>query len=263
MSKNYSPGDVLDVRIEKVLPRGLGLAFAEKLTIFVPLAAPGDRVRVRIEDIRKRTAFAEIVEVVEPSPRRIEPPCSHFGTCGGCDLQQMDYGAQLSAKVGIIRDCLHRIAKIDDAKIEMIASPEQFGYRSRARWRLDRETQKVGYFRRDSHELIDVDNCPILTPELQSQMSRLRSEIDWAGVLDDIAEIDVVAGSDGRVSMFSREIVGQAEEVFAEAAGETYAFSAQSFFQANRPLVGQLVETAIGGASGETALDLYCGVGLF
>ncbi|MFZ1699814.1 MAG: class I SAM-dependent RNA methyltransferase [Pyrinomonadaceae bacterium] len=263
MSKNYSPGDVLDVKIEKILPRGVGLAFAEKLTLFVPLAAPGDRLRVRIEDIRKRTAFAEIVDIIEPSPRRTEPPCPHFSVCGGCDFQQMDYGAQLSAKTGIIRDCLHRITKIDDAKVEMIGSPEQFGYRSRARWHLDREARKVGYFRSDSHDLVDVDKCPILTREMQSAMETLKSEIDWKSLFDDRGEIDVVAGDDGRVSMFSREMIGQVDEISAEAGGERYAFSAKSFFQANRSLVGSLVETAIGGASGETALDLYCGVGLF
>src|SRR4051812_36717954 len=111
--RGYSVGDELEVRVEKIVPRGLGLAFAEKLTIFVPLAAPGDRVRVRIHDLKKRTAFAEIIDVLEPSIVRTQPPCPYFGTCGGCDFQQLTYEAQVAAKVDIVRDCLQRLGKIE------------------------------------------------------------------------------------------------------------------------------------------------------
>ena len=113
MSKNYTIGDVIDVTVEKIVPRGLGLAFAENLTVLIPLAAPGDELKVRLNDVKKRLAFAEIVEVKTGGPQRITPPCEYFGTCGGCDFQQMSYAAQLEAKVGIIRDCLHRIGKIE------------------------------------------------------------------------------------------------------------------------------------------------------
>ena len=259
----YTIGDELDVRIEKIVPRGLGLAFAEKLTLFVPLAAAGDRVRVHIDEIRKRTAFAEIVNVIEPSERRIAPPCPHFGVCGGCDFRQMDYDTQLAAKVGIVRDCLHRIGKMDVAEIAVIASPQQFNYRSRAKWHIDRESRKIGYFRHDSHEVVGVDTCPILTPELQTAMTDLRENFDWIGLWDDLAEIEAVSDDHGSVSLFSREMAQSTEEITVAVAGEEYTFSAQSFFQANRSIVGDLVKTAIGGASGATALDLYCGVGLF
>src|SRR6476620_3102081 len=120
--KGYSVGDELEVRVEKIVPRGLGLAFAEKLTVFVPLAAPGDQVRVRIHDLKKRTAFAEIVEVLAPSHVRQKPPCPYFGTCGGCDFQQMTYEAQLKAKADIIRDCLHRIAHVEVPLVSVVPS---------------------------------------------------------------------------------------------------------------------------------------------
>ena len=109
------PTDVQDenlVEIERLLPGGFGLAHAEGLTLFVALAAPGDILRVKIERKRGSVGFASIVEVVKPSPVRVEPPCPYFGLCGGCDFQQLDYEAQLAAKVEIIRDCLHRIAHI-------------------------------------------------------------------------------------------------------------------------------------------------------
>src|SRR6185503_4314593 len=106
-------GKTFEVEIERMLPGGLGLAHAEGLTLFVSLAAPGDVARVKVERMQGTVAFASIVEVLKPSAVRVEPPCPYFGRCGGCDFQQLTYEAQLAAKVEMIRDCLHRIAKIE------------------------------------------------------------------------------------------------------------------------------------------------------
>src|ERR1700674_1917200 len=104
----------LEVTIERILPGGVGLAHAEGRTVFVALAAPGDVVRVRIDRLRGKVAFASIEEIIKASPFRVEPPCPYFGTCGGCDFQQLNYQAQLNAKVEIIRDCLRRIAQLEN-----------------------------------------------------------------------------------------------------------------------------------------------------
>lgn len=75
------------------------------------------------------------------------------GVCGGCDFQAIELSGPLAAKADIIRDCLLRIGKIEVGRIEVIASPQEFGYRSRAKWHLDRIEQAVGYFKRDSHDV--------------------------------------------------------------------------------------------------------------
>lgn len=252
------------MRIEKIVPRGFGLAFAEGLTVFVPLAAPGDVLAVRIAELKGKTAFAEIESVVTPSPHRILPPCEYFGACGGCDFQQMDYAAQLAAKVGIIRDCLHRIAKIDyEKEIPIIASPAEFGYRLRAQWHTDTASKRIGYYRRDSRNLVDIERCIILTPELQHKLTELRSSLRWEMFSADKAQIDAACGDGGDVSAYSPELVEPTNEIEISAFGEKFIFSARSFFQGNRFLLDKLVETAIGDARGKNALDLYCGVGLF
>src|SRR5918994_5298778 len=104
----------LEVEVERILPGGLGLAHAGGKTVFVSLAAPGDRVRVRIDRQQGDLLFASIEEIITPSPLRVEPPCPYFGRCGGCDFQQLTYEAQLAAKAGIISDCLQRIARLDE-----------------------------------------------------------------------------------------------------------------------------------------------------
>ena len=79
----------LNVEIKRILPGGVGLAHAEGLTIFVPLAAPGDTLLVDIDRTRGKVAFALIKEIINPSPVRIEPPCPYFGRCGGCDFHSL------------------------------------------------------------------------------------------------------------------------------------------------------------------------------
>ena len=263
MNKKYKIGDELQVKIEKIVPGGLGLAFAENLTVFVALAAPGDSVRVKINQLKGKTGFAEIVEIVEPSPERQQPPCVYFGSCGGCDFQQMDYQAQLRAKVAIIKDCLARIGKITDApEIEIIASPRELDYRARAQWHVDARRRKIGYYRRYSHDVIDVKVCPIITPELQAILTELRAGIEWDSFWSRKIEIET-ANSGEAVSVYSAEIVEPTEELIFDLNGNRYFYDATTFFQGNPYLIEKLVETATANASGAAALDLYCGVGLF
>lgn len=264
MGTHYRKGDTVTVTIEKIVPRGFGLGFADNLTVLVPLAAVGDTLLVKIRECKKRLAFCEIVEIKRSGPARIPAPCPEYGVCGGCDFQHLNYQAQLDAKVNIIRDCLTRIGKIEfEREIPIIASPQEFEYRSRARWHLDAKRQAFGYKRRDSNEVIDIGSCPILTPGMQSTLDYLRLSTDWSSFANGQYEIEAVSGEGGRISTHSPESKVEAAAIDIELAGEKYAYSAETFFQANRSLIPDLIETAIGDAAGSTALDLYCGVGLF
>ncbi|HEY2847349.1 MAG TPA: methyltransferase, partial [Pyrinomonadaceae bacterium] len=260
----YRPGDVLDVRIEKIVPGGHGLAFADGLTLFVDLSAVGDRVRVRLREVKGKIAFAEIESVIEPAPSRVEPPCPYVGRCGGCNFQQMTYSAQLEAKLGILRDCLHRIGKLDyEGEIAMIPSPQEFGYRLRAQWHIATASREIGYYARDSRDLIAIEHCPILLPELDAVLQQVRQDTDWSNVWSDKGAVDAAVGDEGSVSVCSTELGLEPKEITISAAGETYRFGADVFFQGNQGLIDTLIGVALGNASGETALDLYCGVGLF
>jgi 23S rRNA (uracil1939-C5)-methyltransferase len=256
-------GDRLTVEITKIVPRGLGLAFTEGSTVFVPLAAAGDKLSVDVREVKGNTVFAEIVEVITPSEDRIVPPCPYFGRCGGCDFQQMSYPAQVNAKLEMLRDCLHRIGKIDFDEINIIPSPLEFGYRSRAQWHADVNERTIGYYKRLSHEVIDVEKCPIASEELNRTLAELRENIEWETIWGNRIAIEAANGDDGGISIYSSELTLPTVEISAEAAGERFRYSARSFFQGNRSIVDKLVSLAIDGASGDTAIDLYSGVGLF
>ena len=176
----------------------------------------------------------------------------------------MTYDAQLDAKLGIIRDSLSRIGKIDFAgDISVIPSPQPFEYRSRARWHADRDEETIGYYARDSHAIIDVATCPILIPQLEDTMLSLRKNTKWKDVMAGRAEIDASVADGEAVSIYSPDLIEPTREITHTHDGVEYAFSARSFFQGNKYLIGELIARALDGANGETALDLYCGVGLF
>ncbi len=257
-------GDTVTVDIAKIVPRGLGLAFSDHGTVFVPLAVAGDKLEVRVTELKSNAVFAEIESVVAPSAKRIEPPCPYFGECGGCDFQQMDYATQLESKVAIIADCLQRIGKIEVVtEIKVIPSSRDFGYRSRAQWHADIKQKTIGYYRRSSHDVIDIKKCPILVDELDAKLQELRETIDWSTVWSNKIAIEAAVGDDGEVSVYSPELLTETKDISADVAGEKFEFSARSFFQGNRFIVDDLVKAATGGASGKRALDLYSGVGLF
>jgi 23S rRNA (uracil1939-C5)-methyltransferase len=258
-----SVGAEIEVEIERIVPGGAGLAHASGYTFFVTLAAPGDRVRVRVERVRGKVAFASVLEIIAPSPVRVEPPCPYFGRCGGCDFQQLTYEAQLQSKVEIIRDCLRRIARLEPpAEIPITPSPAIWHYRSRARWQHDELRGHLGYYELASHRVCDVAECPVVLPEVQAKLSALREALK-AGALDETAEeFQAVAGDDG-VSLLPPLAEQDAGERYRNIAGERYRFNAECFFQINHALLEPLLVEALKDATGDTAVDLYCGVGLF
>jgi tRNA/tmRNA/rRNA uracil-C5-methylase (TrmA/RlmC/RlmD family) len=234
----------------------------------VALAVSGDRLRVRIDRVKGNVAFASIIEIIEPSPNRIEPPCPYFGRCGGCDFQQMNYQAQLDAKVEIIRDCLHRIGKLETIPdFEITPAANQWRYRSRAQWQYDAEAGRLGYFETGSRRVCDVSECAVLAPELQREFEQLRRQMADDSLPHDARYFRAVRGDQGvAVSPDLRSSTvreRRLRDIDRSIHGETYSLNAESFFQTNVDLLPQLIDAAIGDASGDSAVELYCGVGLF
>lgn len=153
--------------------------------VFVDGAAPGDRVT--LVDLRdhKRFLRARVGRVLEPGPDRTQPRCPHFGVCGGCRWQHLQYPAQLAAKQRIVRDALERIgglrlpgAASDPDPIEIVPSPDPWAYRARARW--VEASGGIGYRERGGALPVPVEVCPVLLPAaeaaLRERSSAVRSE---------------------------------------------------------------------------------------
>ncbi|HKF53541.1 MAG TPA: TRAM domain-containing protein, partial [Candidatus Acidoferrales bacterium] len=187
------------IKIEKLVYGGEGLAHQEGKALFVPFVLPGEEVDVEIVERTKKLDRGRVTRLLEPSPNRIEPRCSHFGVCGGCDYQHISYDAQLELKEQILRETLYRIGRIDwDGPIAIHRS-SPWEYRNRAQWKVrslpshsqrdGAETKSIGYFRARSSVLCPVQTCSIISPALLATFHTLRDTLAGGALPPTLREI--------------------------------------------------------------------------
>jgi 23S rRNA (uracil1939-C5)-methyltransferase len=166
---------VVDLEIEDIAFGGKGVGRERGKAVFVPYTIEGEIVSAEIVREKKQFAEAELVEVKQRSPDRVEPQCPYFGRCGGCAYQHISYEHQLAIKWRQVRDAQQRIGKLKDVPMRpIIPSPKQYAYRNRIT--VHAQEGVIGFFRRDSHQLIDIEHCPISTDEVNRAMTELRGQ---------------------------------------------------------------------------------------
>jgi 23S rRNA (uracil1939-C5)-methyltransferase len=231
---------------------------------------------VRLHAVREKPGLvrATPVQILEPSAARVAPGCPYFGRCGGCHYQHATYKAQLEAKRAILAEELWRQAKIRvNPEIATVAG-EPWGYRNRVQLHI--EDGRLGYREAASHKLCAIDRCPIASPTINSTIAALNAMIKDRRWPQFVRSIEIFTDEE-RVQLnvveTGRPVARHFFDWCAEAIpklvpgpldyrGE-FRVSGNSFFQVNRFLLDALVEAALEGAEGETAVDLYAGVGLF
>src|SRR5215208_1612890 len=264
-------GDETETVIERIVPGGFGLGFGGGRTLFVSRAAPGDRLRVRIDREHGRVAHASIVEILEPGRDRVPEAHPLLSGCGA-DFQHLRYDAQLAAKSGMIADSLRRIGGLSLADpVSVAPSPEIWGYRSRAEWRHDPNLAALGYFDSGTRRVIDLPEDPFVVPALAERYQQLRAKLEAGRLPEWATELRAAAGDDG-ISFAPPLELPQPLPVHATVAGERYEYDADCFFQVNPFVLDGLTAEALRqtpelGAppspATRLAIDLYCGVGLF
>ncbi len=273
----HPPLPPIELRIEKLVYGGDGLARDNGRVVFVPMVLPGERVMAQVARQSKDLLRARAVEILESAPERIAAECPHFGRCGGCQHQHAGYGDQLRWKRDILAEVLKRVGKIDAGEIEVVAGPA-WGYRNRVQVQVERGS--VGYYEAGSHRCVAIERCPVASPVLEravvalGRMSRERWFPQFIRTLEVFTDeerfqvnVRETAGPRPARRFFERlaETMPGADRGAIEypAAGERFRVSPRSFFQVNRFLIDRLVEIALDGAEGESALDLHAGAGLF
>jgi len=281
--------ETLEVQLSVMAHGGSALGRHEGRVIFVPYTIPGERVRVEIVESHTRWARARLLEVLEPSPQRVEPPCPYFGPdgCGGCHFQHIAYEAQAEYKQQVVADQLARLGGLRDVRVEdTIGAAEPWGYRNHVRFSIGPDG-RLGFLAADSHRVVSVDQCLLTDPLLDELWAAL--DMEWPQLcrlslrcgsatgdrmavfeLDHYEDFDIEV--DFPVSCVLLLADGEAVVLMGNAyltervAGRDYRISAGSFFQVNtagaEALVA-LVTEYLAPKGGETLLDLYCGVGLF
>ncbi len=177
---------------------GVGTLPAGK-KVFVPATAPGDLVEAEALEDRGSLVKARLVRLIEPSAQRVEAPCPHAASCGGCQLQHLAYEAQAAAKEQAFYESLARIGGLRREAIAearpIVASPDEFRYRIRCR--LHVRDGKLGYLRRGSHDLEPIASCHLLAPALERLALAVGAALR-ARPLPALREVDLCVGADGR-----------------------------------------------------------------
>jgi 23S rRNA (uracil1939-C5)-methyltransferase len=284
---------MIELTLDGIAHGGEALGRYEGKVIFVPYAIPGERVRVEIVEEKERWARSRLVEVLTPSPDRVEPPCPYFGQdqCGGCQWQHIAYERQAELKGEIVADQLRRLGRQENPVVAdtMVLGDEEgyldYGYRNHTEFAITREGQ-LAYRRAFSHDLIPIEHCLLLDdrldelhgsldvtwPELQAVELRAGINTGEALVLFEAAgdeepelELALPASVVMRTRDGARPLIGQ-PWLTEEVAGRRYRVSAESFFQVNTVGAEALVDLVTRYAdvqATDVVLDAYCGVGLF
>ena len=195
----------VSVKIDSLSFGGSGVGRISGKVIFVPYSAPGDDIKVRITKDAKGFAEGDIVEFISASPLREEPPCPLHSICGGCQWLHIPYKEQLKAKEEIFKGTLRRIGKMDPSIVlPAQPSPLELNYRSRVQFKV--LENKIGFYKRESHELVEIAECPLAHPLINLVLKGLRDI--WPPSPSSIARVDInVSPSDdnGIVSIYLSE----------------------------------------------------------
>lgn len=251
--------------IEKLVYGGEGLARQEGRVVLTPFVAPGEVVRAEVDRVKNDVFRGRLLEVVSPASARVAALCPFFLRCGGCQLQHLDYAAQVEQKSAMLREVLRRVGKLDITGDIGVITGEPWQYRNRIQLHIDRGA--VGYFEHGSRRLCPIDRCPIASPALNQAIAALNARRAQLGSFTGGVEL-FTNETDVQINVLDRapRAVYSALESMGTSAPIAYGgfqVSRNSFFQVNRFLIEPLVDCALGEAQGQTALDLYAGVGLF
>ncbi len=195
--------EIISVKIEKLAQGGEGIARHDGMTIFVENAVPGDEVKIKLTLLKSSYGKAHIVEMINPSQDRITPPCKYFEECGACQMQHINYKAQLKIKASTVKETIHKIGGIDTSVVlDVIGMDNPWGYRNKMQYpvrktqipmtRQPRQTEwqggqaksqhkefalSIGYYKKGTHDVVDIEDCIVLHPFLNDMARAVRDVI--------------------------------------------------------------------------------------
>lgn len=166
-------GNSTTLEIQDLAFGGDGVARVDGKVWFVPWTIPGEIVRARPIRQKKDFVRAELLEVLQPSPKRTTPSCPHFSICGGCRYQHLDYSAQLEIKRKQVADVLARVGRLADVPVdEVVASPSPYHYRNRITLHI--VDGIAGFHRADGRGILEIESCAIADEEVNQRLESFR-----------------------------------------------------------------------------------------
>ncbi|MFC3396543.1 23S rRNA (uracil(1939)-C(5))-methyltransferase RlmD [Brenneria rubrifaciens] len=295
----------ITVTVDSLDPFGQGVARHQGKTIFVTGALPGERAEIQLTDEKRQFAHAKLKRILTRSAERVEPACPHFNTCGGCQQQHADIELQQRSKASALKRMMSYEMDGASLPVTMLAGPS-YAYRRRARLALyyfqgkqqaKQDRLIMGYRQAGSHDLVNINACPVLRPELENLLTPLRDCLSRLQAVKRLGHVELVLADNGPLVVLRhldslspadtqalRDFAqrrGVAVYLAPDAAslmclsGETpvyriagleLAFSPRDFIQVNDAVNQQMVAQALAWLDvqpQDSILDLFCGMGNF
>jgi 23S rRNA (uracil1939-C5)-methyltransferase len=232
----------LSLQIDRVGSEGQGVgADSQGNVYFVAGSVPGDKVRVLYRPTPRPVKYrdAELVAIEAPSASRHPSACQYFPECGGCDWLNWDYAEQLKAKESIVTHSLSKLGWVPQVRLPIVPAEQVLGYRTRIQ--VSRDGDRLGFYRRGTRSVVNVDHCAIARPELNALMTELRQE-----------------PNSGRAR----------EELFIDTSGKAhrrsidmYGLDFAQIHEAQNEKLRKMVADLIGQSQARTIIELFCGNG--
>jgi 23S rRNA (uracil1939-C5)-methyltransferase/tRNA (uracil-5-)-methyltransferase len=257
----------LEFTVDSLTNLGQGVGRVDGWVVMVPFVIPGERVKVRIFRNFQNYSDADLVEVLEASPDRIEPKCPLYARCGGCQYQHISYERQLTEKTQHVKELMQKLGDIDFPVDLAHGSSQVYHYRSKITPHYNRPdkdgSQPIGFLQYGRrNQIIDVEHCPIATDAINEALPEAREEALRSG-----GKKRRQRGGTLLMRHVLEGVVKDPQEIVSERVGKlTFQFKAGEFFQNNPYILPDLVDYVASEASAEGArylVDAYCGVGLF
>ncbi len=173
MTPSIKINQILEVHVDRLSVGGRGVARYDGAVIFVERAAPQETLQVRITFVKKKYAEAEIVKIIGASAARITPPCPHWSECGGCSWQHLSYAEQLKQKTLLVEESIKKFSGFVDFNVNAcLPSPDEFRYRNRIQVHV--QNGNLGFFKKNTHQIVSIDDCLITDKKITQRFSLLR-----------------------------------------------------------------------------------------
>ena len=257
----------VELTIDSLTNLGMGVGRIDGWVVMVPFVIPGERVKARIFRNFENYSDADLLEVLEASPDRVDAGCGLYQTCGGCQYQHISYARQLAEKTKHVEELMTKLGGIEHPVERAHGSPKEYHYRSKITPHYNRPDrdgrQPIGFLQYGRrNQIVDVTQCPIATENINAALPEAREDAKRAGGKKrrqrggTLLMRDVLEG-----------VVTDPQEIVSERVGDfTFQFKAGEFFQNNPFILPDMVAHVASEAAMEGArylVDAYCGVGLF
>ena len=258
--------NIYTLYLESIAQGGEALGRINGKPVFVEGGAPDETVCCRTVEEHKTWARAELLEIITPSPERIDSSCAFYGKCGGCNLQHINYDAQIALKAAILKDALCRIGGLSPVEIEIVPS-QPWEYRNRMQFHCLRQnvqnSRNYGFKGRRSDEIIPVSDCPVAVSGIREFIKNKK----WIPLPPEKDRFTVYSKNSTFLSDGGELIPGVVERAKITLLENELFLDAGVFFQSNiamlEKLILELKKTAENAQRNLPMADLYCGAGTF